>query len=69
MLSHALSLVTTAMDGGSASFAGATNRSTAMDGGSASFAGAANRPSPVLGQPLREAGQIEFLSFQNFSMW
>jgi len=37
------------MDGGSADFAGAINRSTTMDGGSADFAGAINRSIAVLG--------------------
>ncbi len=40
--------VTTAMDGGSAGFAGAPGRPTAMEGGSAGFAGATTRPTAMI---------------------
>ena len=56
--STSLALATTAMDGGSAGFAGATNRSTAMDGGSAGFAGAINRSIAILGQAPRSLSDL-----------
>jgi len=52
------------MDGGSAGFAGATNRSTAMDGGSAGFAGATNRSTAMDdGVPVLQEQQTARLLF------
>ena len=48
--------VTTAMEGGSAGFAGAPSRPTAMDGGSAGFAGAPGRPTAMEGGSAGFAG-------------